>query len=125
MPTGWPTMPRWPASSTGNRNWICRRAWPQPATGPALRPTTDQTMSNRYDEIYAHLNELLVPFVPAGTTIEPQTRLVDDLGLDSVQVMEVLMELEDRLDASIPMNFLPDVETMDDLVKAMNDSLAA
>lgn len=82
-------------------------------------------MSNRYDEIYAHLNELLVPFVPAGTTIEPQTRLVDDLGLDSVQVMEVLMELEDRLDASIPMNFLPDVETMDDLVKAMNDSLAA
>ncbi|MGN8197720.1 hypothetical protein ACS8Y6_03400 [Salinisphaera sp. RV14] len=39
--------------------------------------------------------------------------------------MEVLMELEDRLDASIPMNFLPDVETMDDLVKAMNDSLAA
>lgn len=82
-------------------------------------------MSNRYDEIYAHLNELLVPYVPAGAKIAPQTKLVDDLGLDSVQVMEVLMELEDRLDASIPMNFLPDVETMDDLVKAMNDSLDA
>ncbi|MES1936071.1 acyl carrier protein [Salinisphaera hydrothermalis] len=82
-------------------------------------------MSKRYDEIYTHLHELLVPYVPAGAKIEPQTKLVDDLGLDSVQVMEVLMELEDRLDTSIPMNFLPDVETMDDLVKAMEDSLAA
>ncbi|WP_349256937.1 hypothetical protein [Salinisphaera sp.] len=39
--------------------------------------------------------------------------------------MEVLMELEDRLDAAIPMNFLPDVETMDDLVKAMDASIVA
>lgn len=82
-------------------------------------------MSNRYDEIYAQLQELLGPYVPAGAAIEPQTKLVDDLGLDSVQVMEVLMELEDRLDASIPMNFLPDVETMDDLVKAMNENITA
>lgn len=76
-------------------------------------------MTQRYDEIYAHLRELLVPYAPAGAAINPGTRLVDDLGLDSVQVMEVLMELEDRLDASIPFNFLPDVETMDDLAKAM------
>lgn len=77
-------------------------------------------MSQRYQEIDAHLRELLGPYVPSGVAIEPSTRLVDDLGLDSVQVMEVLMELEDRLDVSIPMNFLPDVETMDDLVKAMD-----
>lgn len=82
-------------------------------------------MSDRYQEIYAHLHELLVPYAPEGAKIEPQTRLVDDLGLDSVQVMEVLMELEDRLDAAIPMNSLPDVETMDELTRAMDESLAA
>lgn len=82
-------------------------------------------MSKRYDDIYFHLRELLAPYTPGRAAIEPQTKLVDDLGLDSVQVMEVLMELEDRLDVSIPMNFLPDVETMDDLVRAMEKNIQA
>ncbi|WP_370456302.1 acyl carrier protein [Salinisphaera sp. Q1T1-3] len=82
-------------------------------------------MSSRYDEIYAHLIELLSPYVPDQLTITPATRLVDDMGLDSVQVMEVMMELEDRLDTSIPLNFLPDVETMDQLTRALNEAIDA
>lgn len=80
-------------------------------------------MTTRYDEIYGHLQELLGPYAPSGVEIKPQTRLVDDMGLDSVQIMEVLMELEDRLDSSIPMNSLPDVQTMDDLTRAMEQTL--
>lgn len=81
-------------------------------------------MASRYDEIYAHLRELLAPYVASDVTIQPQTKLVDDLGVDSVQIMEVLMELEDRLDTSIPMNALPEVETMDELTRAMEKTLA-
>ena len=43
------------------------------------------------------------------------TELVADLGLDSVQVMELLLEAEERLDISIPLNILPSVRTVRDL----------
>ena len=76
-----------------------------------------------YEEIYAQLSELLLPYAEKGQAITPATLLVEDLGVDSVQAMEFLMELEDRLDASIPMNILPEVQTVDDLVKAIERAL--
>jgi acyl carrier protein len=41
--------------------------------------------------------------------IEPtlQSDLVADLGFDSLQVLEVIAELEDRFDISIPLNDVP------------------
>lgn len=72
-----------------------------------------------YDEIYTPLCELLVPYVSTDKNINKDSLLVDDLGLDSVQTMEMLMDLEDRLDASIPLNVLPEVHTVDDLVQAL------
>ena len=38
-----------------------------------------------------------------------------DLELDSVKVMELMMELEDHFDISIPLNSLPNVNTVSDL----------
>lgn len=77
----------------------------------------------RYKEIYTHLSELLKPYADKGQGISPASLLVEDLGVDSVQAMEFLMELEDRLDASIPMNILPEVHTVDDLVKAIDKAM--
>lgn len=73
------------------------------------------------DEIFTHLSELLQPHVPPGAQIRRESLLVEDLGLDSVITMEVLMDMEDRLDASIPLNFLPEVHTVDDLIVALQD----
>lgn len=41
--------------------------------------------------------------------IEPtlQSDLVADLGFDSLQVLELIAELEDRFDISIPLNDVP------------------
>jgi len=41
--------------------------------------------------------------------IEPalESDLVADLGFDSLQVLEVIAELEDRFDISIPLNDVP------------------
>ncbi|ERJ20572.1 phosphopantetheine attachment site [Salinisphaera shabanensis T35B1] len=72
-----------------------------------------------YDDIYGELRTLLAAYVPAGKTIEPDSLLVDDLGLDSMQTMEMVMDMEDQLDMAIPLNLLPDVQTVDDLVKAL------
>ena len=41
--------------------------------------------------------------------------LVNDLGLDSVKVMEILEILEDSFDISIPINILPGISTVEDL----------
>lgn len=42
--------------------------------------------------------------------------LVADLGFDSLQVLEVIAELEDRFDVSIPLNDVPVTRTVAQVV---------
>jgi acyl carrier protein len=50
--------------------------------------------------------------------IEPtlQSDLVVDLGFDSLQVLEVIAELEDRFDVSIPLNDVATTRTVAQVV---------
>jgi len=50
--------------------------------------------------------------------IEPAANndLIADLGFDSLQVLEVIAELEDRFDISIPLNDVPTTRTVADVV---------
>ena len=50
--------------------------------------------------------------------IEPtmSSELVADLGFDSLQVLEVIAELEDRFDISIPLNDVPATRTVAQVV---------
>ena len=50
--------------------------------------------------------------------IEPtlQSDLVADLGFDSLQILEVIAELEDRFDVSIPLNDVPVTRTVAQVV---------
>jgi acyl carrier protein len=50
--------------------------------------------------------------------IEPtlESDLIVDLGFDSVRVLEVIAELEDRFDVSIPLNDLPSTRTVAQVV---------
>jgi acyl carrier protein len=49
--------------------------------------------------------------------LSEDTELVTDLGLDSMQVMEMLLVIEDRFDISVPVSILPDVVTVRDLAQ--------
>ncbi len=42
--------------------------------------------------------------------------LVADLGFDSLQVLELIAELEDRFDVSIPLNDVPSTRTVAQIV---------
>jgi acyl carrier protein len=42
--------------------------------------------------------------------------LVTDLGFDSLQILEVVAELEDRFDISIPLNDVPAARTVGQVV---------
>ena len=50
--------------------------------------------------------------------IEPTlaSDLVSDLGFDSLQVLELVAELEDRFDISIPLNDVPSTRTVAHIV---------
>jgi len=67
------------------------------------------------EEIVAQVFEMLTPRVKDGGALSEDMELVGDLGLDSVQVLDLLMEVEDRFDVSIPLNVLPDIRTVKDL----------
>jgi acyl carrier protein len=50
--------------------------------------------------------------------IEParDSDLATDLGFDSLQILEVVAELEDRFDISIPLNDVPSARTVGQVV---------
>ena len=47
--------------------------------------------------------------------LSDNTSLVADIGLSSLEVMEFIEKIEDHFDISIPLNILPDVNTIGDL----------
>jgi acyl carrier protein len=68
-----------------------------------------------YDQILAAIREELAAVANASVEIGEDTDLVGDLDLGSLQVMNLLPEIEDRFDISIPVNILPAVRTVRDL----------
>lgn len=64
--------------------------------------------------------ETLEPFLQEGQVLDENTALVADLGLSSLQVMELVAELEDSLDITIPLNSLPDVRSVKDLAEQIH-----
>jgi acyl carrier protein len=68
-----------------------------------------------YADILNAVYEVLRTFTKDGQELREETELVADLNLDSVKVMELLLNIEDRFDISIPLNILPDVRTVKDL----------
>ena len=69
------------------------------------------------EEVMQQILDILKPMIPeGGPEITPQLDLIDDLGLDSLKVMEILETLEDTFDISIPINILPGIRTVEDLV---------
>jgi acyl carrier protein len=53
--------------------------------------------------------------------LSDQTHIVDDLGLDSVAVMDFVMEIEDRLDVSVPLDKIAEIETLGDMMSVLHD----
>ncbi len=66
-------------------------------------------------EVLEKIIEILTPMVPSATEIKPETDMGADLAIDSLKSMEILAQLEDTFDISIPINVLSEVRTVEDL----------
>ena len=69
-----------------------------------------QNLENLQEQLY----RILTPFVPDGSDLRAETDLVADLDLDSMKVMDIVADVEDHFDISVPLNILPDVRTIGD-----------
>ena len=69
--------------------------------------------------VVEELYDVIAKFNKRGVEMNPETRFVDDLGLDSLTVMELVAEVEDRFDVTLPLNLLPEIHTIDDLARCV------
>lgn len=67
-------------------------------------------------EVVAVVREKL-PRCPA--TIEAGTKLTSDLGVDSVQAVELVVDVEERFDCQLPDVVVRDIRTVGDLAVAI------
>lgn len=68
---------------------------------------------------YARLLELIEPFNKKGIALGESTSFADDLELDSLTVMDLVANIEDEWDINMPLNILPDLETVGQLTDAV------
>jgi len=69
-----------------------------------------------YIEVLQKILDIFNQMVPeGGPQVSADLDLVNDLGLDSMKVLEILEAIEDNFDISIPINIMPDVRTVKDL----------
>ena len=71
-----------------------------PARGEVMAEIVTQLVNFRTDDSYV---------------IRGETVIAKDLTIDSLAIMDMVMELEDRFDISIPMNVVAEIHTVDEL----------
>lgn len=71
------------------------------------------------ETVGSQIIEVLSSMISSGVPVSNGTRIARDLGLDSVAIMDFVMELEERFDILIPLDQIADVETIHDLTKAI------
>ena len=78
-------------------------------------------MTADYNEILDRLSRQLVIIAGEDRKFDESTDLVEGLGLDSFKVLDLLLEVEDEFDISVPMNVLADVRTVKDLAQQIHE----
>ena len=76
-------------------------------------------MARTYDETLKVTTDILKNHVDIGRAITPADHIQHDLGLDSLGVMEVVADIEDRFEVTIPTETLSTVSTVADVARAL------
>lgn len=73
--------------------------------------------------VLAQVRVLIEPFNTKGIELGAETTFAADLELDSLAVMDLLAAIEDHFDVSVPLNMLPDLDTIGKVADAVRDIL--
>lgn len=76
-----------------------------------------------HNEILEKLYALIVPLNHKSVELSPEKTFAEDLELDSLTVMDLVAAIEDEFDIILPLNMLPDLETIDQVAVAVEKIL--
>ena len=77
-----------------------------------------------YNEIFDKVAELIVAQLPVTIEqVNPESKLVEDLGADSANVMILVFDLEREFDIQVDNDALAGVHTVDDIVKYLEKAV--
>ncbi len=81
-----------------------------------------QPMSS--EEVFDKVKEIIVEQLGvAETAITPEASFIDDLGADSLDIVELIMALEEEFDLEIPDADAEKVVTVSDVVEYIKDNV--
>ena len=81
-----------------------------------------QPMSS--EEVFDKIKEIIVEQLGvAETAITPDASFIDDLGADSLDIVELIMALEEEFDLEIPDADAEKVVTVNDVVEYIKDNV--
>lgn len=72
-----------------------------------------------YEESLLATTEILTKHVAEGLEVRPNAHIQNDLNLDSLGVMEVVADIEDRFAIVIPNEVLDRVTTPEEIARAL------
>ena len=76
------------------------------------------------EEVYDKVKEIIVEQLGvAETAITPDASFIDDLGADSLDIVELIMALEEEFDLEIPDADAEKVVTVNDVVEYIKDNI--
>ena len=87
-----------------------------------MNETQGKTSADRA-QIVARIREAMKPLLPAGTVVTEEMEIGADIEIDSVEVFDVVMELEEHYDVSLPMEVTSDIRTIGDLARAVEQQI--
>ncbi|WP_417457444.1 acyl carrier protein [Kordiimonas sp.] len=70
-------------------------------------------------QIIEKIYELISPLNKKGIELAPDVTFASDLELDSLTVMDLVADIEDEFDIVLPLNLLPDLETIQQVADAV------
>ena len=75
------------------------------------------------ETVRSEVIKLFEQHAQAGTQVNESSHLVADLGIDSLGVMEVIADIEDKFKLTIPDEALREVDTINDVARAIEVKL--
>jgi acyl carrier protein len=65
-----------------------------------------------YEDVLSQTTELIIRHLPAPVPVTPASEFKADLQFDSMGIMDLVADIEDHFDITIPLNELPRMQTV-------------
>jgi acyl carrier protein len=75
--------------------------------------------NNLSSSIHSEIASVFEQVLGRSVKIDDRTDIVEDLGMDSLAVMNFVMAIEDFYDISIPLDRIAQIQTVGDLIQAV------